>query len=151
MHRMCKNLTHIVFLFVPCLFIRNSFDLQLEQFGVDLEPLQRPATTRIFRALLEDWEKDNLMSNDCAIEACLLEKYQNLVFYDPDTGTTFTVASENLEFHRGRKGGGWHLICESSDNSNELEPFDISLANHLIGETPQEDSVEIIHGEAEAV
>ncbi len=34
-----------------------SFDLQLEKFGVDLDNLKQPATSRIFRAWVEDWEK----------------------------------------------------------------------------------------------
>ena len=107
--------------------------------------LKQSATTRIFRAWVEDWEKEMLKDNDCIAEARLLEKYKNLVFYDPDTDCTFTVASQNLEYRRGRKDGGWHLICEPNDDSEEAEPFAIPLANELIGVTQQADGVKVIH------
>ena len=60
-----------------------SFDLQLEKFGVDMKQLKEPATTRIFRAWVEDWEEELLKDNDCVAEAHLLEKYKNLVFMIP--------------------------------------------------------------------
>ena len=49
-----ETATHILFLKVL------SFDLQLENFGVDLNQLKLPATQRIFHAWFEDWEQNNL-------------------------------------------------------------------------------------------
>ena len=74
-----------------------SFDLQLEKFDVDLENFKEPATARIFRAWVEDWEKDMMKKNDCVAEATLLEKYKDLVFNDPDENRIFTVAKQNIE------------------------------------------------------
>ena len=52
---------------LTCVVICVSFDLQLEKFGVDTVVLKQPATNRVFRAWVEDWEKDllaNLKSMD---------------------------------------------------------------------------------------
>lgn len=121
-----------------------SFDLQLEKFGVDLDNLKQPATSRIFRAWVEDWEIKIMKMCDCVAEATLLEKYKNLVFHDPDEDCMFTVASQNMEYRRGRDGG-WFLVCEPNDDGKEPEPFDIALANKLIAATLQGPGVKIVH------
>ena len=126
--------------------------MQLESFGVDLEELQRPATSRIFRAWVEDWEKEILLTNDCVVEARLLEKYKNLVFFDPDDQVTYTVVEQNLEFHQRnkRKGivGGWALIGVDEDD-NEVG-FEINkMVIGLISETAQAPGVELIFRELE--
>ena len=129
---------------LTCFVICVSFDLQLEKFGVDIKELKQPATTRIFRAWVEDWEKDLLKMNDCVAEARILEKYRGLVFWDPDTEANFTVHEDNLEFHRG-KDGGWHLIGNSSDESVEDEGFAIGeMIIGMIADTEQRSGVEII-------
>ena len=123
--------------------IMYSFDLQLEKFGVDMKQLKEPATTCLFRAWVEDWEEELLKDNDCVAEARLLEKYKNLVFHDPDTDATFTVASQNMEYRRGRNGG-WYLVCEPNNDKEEAEPFTIPLADELIGQTLQADGIKVI-------
>ena len=123
-----------------------SFDLQLEKFGVDLDNLKQPATSRIFRAWVEDWEEEIMKTNDCVAEAKLLEKYKNLVFHDPDENCMFTVAASNLEYRRGREGG-WFLVCEPNEDDKEPEPFDITLANKLIAATLQGPGVKVVHPE----
>lgn len=124
-----------------------SFDLQLEKFGVDTVVLKQPATNRVFRAWVEDWEKDLLKMNDCVAEARILAKYKGLIFWDPDTEANFTVHEENLEFHRG-KDGGWHLIGNSSDESVEDEGFAIGeMIIGMIADTEQRSGVEIIREE----
>ena len=92
---------------------------------------------------MEDWEEKLLKDNDVVAEARSLEKYKNLVFLNPDTNCTFTVAPENMEYRRG-KNGGWCLVCEPNDDAVETEAFDIPLANDLISQTPQADGVKII-------
>ena len=125
-----------------------SFDLQLENFGVDLNQLKLPATQRIFRAWFEDWEQNNLKEQDCVIEANFLAKYKYLLFLDPDSELTFTVASENCEYHCGKKGG-WHLISEPNDDDGEAEAWDIELACELIGKTKQLEGIGMMSLEAD--
>ena len=62
----------------------NSFDMNLENFGVDTTQLKLATSKRIFRAWVEDWENPLLKINDVIAEVRLLEKYKDLVFYDPD-------------------------------------------------------------------
>ena len=61
---------------------------------------------------MEEWEKEELRTNDVVIEARFLQKYKNLCFKDLDTGNIFTVAPQNAESHRRKGSRGWHLICE---------------------------------------
>ena len=53
------------------------------------------------------------------------------------------METQNLEFHRGRYGG-WKLICEPNDDRQEVESFDIPLANELIGSTHEAYGVQVI-------
>jgi hypothetical protein len=125
----------------------HSFDHQLENFGVNTAELKKPAATRIFRAWLEEWEEELLQQNDCVAEARLLEKYKNLVFYDPDNDTTYTVCDKNLEFHRKNKkkgiDGGWSVI--GVDDEEDYEPFVIGkMLIELIADHEQAPGVEIV-------
>ena len=85
--------------------------------------LKKPTITRIFCAWLEDWETELLQVNDCVAEARILEKYKDLMFFDPDTGKTFKAWGGNLEFHRGsqRTGveKGWGLVCNNEESKEE--------------------------------
>ena len=53
----------------------------------------------------------------------ILEKYKDLMFFDPDTGKTFKVWGRNLEFHSGsRRTGvekGWGLVCINDESEEE--------------------------------
>ena len=128
----------------------SSFDLHLQNYGVDTDTLSAPVSSRVFRAWLEDWEEEILKKNDCVAEARLLEKYKDLVFFDPDTQVNFTVHGDNLEFRRG-KDGGWNLIGNSSDDGVEDEGFAIGeMIIDMIADTQQGPAVEIIRMNIEA-
>lgn len=119
-----------------------------------MENLRQPKIHRIFRAWLEDWEKELLEVNDCVAEARLLEKYRDLMFLDPDTNKTFKVWGGNLEYHRGsRKRGitkGWGLVCidENGEEEGWLLNKDVI---ELIGLHSQEGGVQIIRNGDELV
>ena len=77
----------------------------------------------------------------------MLEKYKNLVFYDPDNDTTYTVCDKNLEFHRKNKkkgiDGGWSVI--GVDDEDDYEPFVIGkMLIELIADHEQAPGVEIV-------
>ena len=80
----------------------TSFDLKLEQFGVDVAPMQEPVTKRVFRAWVEDWEKTELNKYDPVIEARFLEKYKNLHFKIEDTGA-ITLLHHKMESSTGNR------------------------------------------------
>ena len=80
------------------------------------------------------------------MEARILEKYKDLMFFDPDTGKTVKVWGRNLEFHRGsRRTGvekGWGLVCINEESEEEgwvLNDID------LIGSHAQADEIEVIY------
>ena len=129
----------------------SSFDLQLENFGVDTTPLKEPATHRIFRAWLEDWEQEAIQKDCCVAEAKLLCKYKDLAFYDPDDKVVRTVHPKNLTYVkkvRGQQGSksGWVLLgTHPDDDDDKIQPFDISaFVIGLIETTPQVSGVQIV-------
>jgi hypothetical protein len=42
-----------------------NFDLELKSFGVEMGPLKEPAVERVFRAWVEDWDKEARKKNVC--------------------------------------------------------------------------------------
>jgi len=128
-----------------------NFDLELEKFGVDLVALKHVPIQRIFRAWVKDWEQGVRKKNDCVVEAQLLAKYKGLVFRDPDTDMAFKVWEENLEFRRGRGDGGWFVIGECADDPDnaQTEAFTLEIACQLIGETEQEEGIQVVQQDVE--
>ena len=128
-----------------------NFNLQLEKFGVDMEALKHVPIRRVFRAWVEEWEEEARKKNDAVCEAKLLAKYKGLVFRDPDNNNcAFKVWDENLEYRSGR-GGGWFVIAECNDDpENPLqEPFTLEIACELIGETEQEEGIQVVKQDGE--
>ena len=132
-----------------CLWLptTNSFDLWLEEFGVDTTELKQPANTRIFQAWLEDWENEILKKNDCVAEG----KYKDLVFYDMDNKVTFVVWNKNVEYRRASRKlvgeGGWALIyvTPNADKNSNGEAWTICEETiAMIATTEQAPGVEII-------
>jgi hypothetical protein len=93
---------------------------------------------------VEDWEEEARKKNDCVAKAQLLAKYKGLVFRDPNSGKSFLIWEQNMEFHRGR-GNGWFLVGVCADDEDDNEAFSLEIACELIGDTPQKDGVQVIH------
>jgi hypothetical protein len=125
-----------------------NFDLQLEKWDVDSYALKEPQVLRIFKAWVEDWEEEIRMRNDAVVEAQLLQKYQSLVFLDPDTDKTFHVYQGNMEYRRGR-GNGWFVLAISADDAGgeeeNMEAFSLEVASDLIGSTEQTKGVRVVN------
>ena len=124
-----------------------SFDLQLENFGLDLQSLKATVPQRIFRAWVEEWEKAAIMENDPVAEAQLLEKYKNIVFLDPDTEKSWKIYPTNLEWFKASKrqgiSKGWHVIGISEDDEEESFEIEDELLSQM-ADTPQEEGVVVI-------
>ncbi len=75
-----------------------NFDIQLEMWNVDSDGLNEPEVQRVFHTWIEDWEEDARRTNDAVAEARLIQKYKSLAFNDPDTGNTFLIYNQNMEF-----------------------------------------------------
>ncbi len=87
-----------------------NFDLQLEEFSVDINALKEPATERVFGAWVEDWEVEPRNKNDSIAEAHMLQKYKGLVFVDPDSKNTFSVCDKIWSIAGGRGMDGLRLL-----------------------------------------
>ena len=128
----------------------NSFDMNLERFGVDTTVLKLATSKRIFRAWVEDWEKPLLNTNDIIAEVRLLDKYKDLVFYDHNNECVYTVWHKNLEWQRGRNGG-WCLIGCPEDDKLDDEPFSIAeIFISLIAKSGQDSNVDVVLNKKES-
>jgi hypothetical protein len=123
----------------------GSFDLQLEEFGVNIAEFTNPIQRRVFRAWLEDWEKPFLENNDSVADARLRVKYLGLVFFDPDNQTIYSVYPGNLEYRKGRDGGWW-VIGVCADDVYDDEPFIIGdMLIEMIAAIQNEPHIQIVY------
>ena len=98
-----------------------KFDLQLENWGVDLELLKAKEVKRVFRAWVEDWEKECMKDKDAVAEIWLLEKCKGLAFFDPEERITYTIVEKKLEWYKSSKrngidGGWWQQVMKTRLN-----------------------------------
>lgn len=144
-------------------FISNSnflfrFSEQLKQWGVDVDALKESATTRVFRAWIEDWEEEAIRKQDAVMEAKLLQKYKGLIFEDHENGGMIqTICSDNLEWRRKNKQlkidySGYYLISIGADDEEE---YSWEINQHIcdyIASAKQAEGVKIIRrGQEEIV
>ncbi len=63
----------------------------------------------------------------------------------------FKVWEENLEIRRGRGDGGWFVIGECADDPDnaQTEAFTLEIACQLIGETEQEEGIQVVQQDVE--
>ena len=114
---------------------------------MDLQALRSKVVKRVFRAWVEDWEKECIKDKDAVSEVRLLDKYKGLVFYDADDDKTYTIESKNMEwYNKSRKkniDGGWYLLATSDEDEMDTFMVEDELCSQ-IADTPQDDSIEII-------
>jgi len=92
-----------------------KFDAVLEASGREIEQVDetnsssQKKTLRIFRAWLEDWERDRMFKpNDHVAEARYLKKYGGLKWLDPDNNNCVLVAAtDRCEYV---KCHGWSIV-----------------------------------------
>ena len=74
----------------------------------------------------------------------MLAKYKGLVFRDPDSGKSFLIWEQNMEFCR-ESGNGWFLVGVCADDEDNNLAFSLVIACEWIWETPQRNGVQVIH------
>jgi hypothetical protein len=119
----------------------------LEKWGVDLNALKAKSIRRVFRAWVEDWEKESIQHNDVVAEVRLLDRYKGLAFWDPNDKTTYTIDSGNMQWFRSSKkrgiDGGWYDLATNDDDEMETFMIEDELCRQ-IADTPQNGDIEII-------
>ena len=129
-----------------------NFDLMLENFGVDTTVLRSVSRKRIFKCWFEDWEKEALKKNDPVQESKLLQKYKDLIFFDPDNSVNFTIHPGNMEYQRGRNGGWMVIGIPPDDVGLAEEPFQVGdMLIEMIADTDQADNITMVRMEEEEV
>ena len=61
-----------------------SFDLQLEEFGVNIAEFSEPVWQHVYKTWLDNWENPLLKNNDHVGEERWWVRHQRLVVFDPD-------------------------------------------------------------------
>ncbi len=78
-------------------FLFSRFDLELEQFGIDIRVLQDIGIIRELFGWTEGWEKEIKWENCLVVEGRFLTKYKSLLF-KYDDGKIFTIYEGYCEF-----------------------------------------------------
>ena len=125
----------------------SRFDLQLTNFGVDINELKRPATERVFHAYTEDWEEACITRNDVVPMTKLKVKYKGLKLLDADNDdmelTIKGVVWRKKNRTLGIKISAWYL--QAVDEDGEEEDWEINDDNlDTIGSHPQAPGIEVV-------
>ena len=100
--------------------------------------------------LFEEWEKEAVKKNDPVQASKLLQKYKDLIFFDPDNQVTFTIHPGNMEYQRGRNGGWMAIGIPPDDCGIDEEPFQLGdMLVGLIADTEQADNITMVRMEEE--
>jgi hypothetical protein len=78
-------------MFISSLVPSFGFDLQLENWGVDVNELKAKTVKRVFRAWVEEWEKECIKDKDAVVEVRSLGQYKGIEFFDPEDKITYTI------------------------------------------------------------
>ena len=83
-----------------------------------------------------------MKKNDPVQELRLLQKYKDLVFYNPDNQVKFVICHGNMDYQRGLNGGCMAIGIPTDDSGFDEEPF--QLGDMLIGMIANTDKAENI-------
>ena len=128
--------------------------MQLDNFGVDLNELKKPATERLFHAYVEDWELEALHHNDPVPMMKLQQKYKGLKLLDADNNNMELTIKGVVWRRKNRTLGilkaGWYLLLV--DEAGEEEDWEINDINCAeIGSNTQAPGIEIVKKSEERI
>ena len=128
--------------------------MQLDNFGVDLNELKKPATERLFHAYVEDWELEALHHNDPVPMMKLQQKYKGLKLLDADNDNMELTVKGVVWRRKNRTLGilkaAWYLLLV--DEAGEEEDWEINYVNcDEIGSNTQAPGIEIVKKSEERI
>ena len=125
----------------------SRFDLQLEEWGVDVVFLKESAVTRNFVGWTEERGKEKHKKNDAVVRALFVNKYNNRSYRlpaqsDDDVDHTYFIREEDIVWCRG-KDGGWTIFGQCQDPDIEEDKITPFLAVTLIRDTVQAEGIRV--------
>ena len=125
-----------------CLLYR--FDLELENWGVDVNELKEIPISRNFLGWTEDWEKEKWKEDGAVNKALFANKYKDMRFVLPDTGHMYYIREEDVVY---RRRYGWVIYAQCDVPGVEEDEVTIFLAVTLIQKTDQAAGIQVLHPE----
>ncbi len=87
-----------------------SFDLELENWGIDTWQLKEPVIMQKIKGWTEEWEKERNKKNDAVSKAMLVNKFKDTLFDLPDAdNNNFQISKNEIEWTQG-SDGGWTIL-----------------------------------------
>ncbi len=81
-----------------CFHFLYSVDLELENWGVDINKLKEIAISRNFVGWIEDWEKEKWKVDGPVNKVLFANKYKDMHFVLPDTGHMYYIQEEDVVY-----------------------------------------------------
>ena len=110
------------------------FDLELENWGVDVNELKDIAISRNFVGWTEDREKEKWKVDGAVNKVLFANKYKDMHFVLPDTGHMYYIWEEDVVY---RRRYGWVIYAQCNVPGVEEDEVTIFLAVTLIQKTDQ--------------
>ncbi len=117
-------------------------NLELENWGIEVNALKEPAISKTFVGWTKDWEKDKWKTDGDANQVLFSNKYEDLNFVLPDTGHMYYIREVDFVFQRHYE---WTIHAQCDLPSVEEDEVTIILAVTLIQKIPQTDGVKAMH------
>jgi hypothetical protein len=109
--------------------------------------LESRKITWVFRARVEDWEKEAIKNSYAVADMRLLKKFKDLVFAVTKENKTFTIPLNNMKWYQSyrmkRIDGGWYIIEMHGDEPVESLMIKDELCMDIT-DTPQAEGIQII-------
>ncbi len=106
-----------------CLLCR--FDLELENWDVDVNELKEITISRNFVGWTEDWEKEKWKVDVAVNKVLFANKYKDMHFILPDTGHMYYIREEDVVY---RRRYGWVIYAQCNVPGVEEDEVTVFLA-----------------------
>ncbi len=125
-----------------CLLCR--FDLEIENWGGDVNELEEIPISRNFVGWTEDWEKVKWKVDGFVNKVLFINKYENMCFVLRDSGHMYYIQKEAVVYERRY---GWSIYTQCNVPGVKEDEVTIFLADTLIQKTDQAAGIQVLHPE----
>ncbi len=126
---------------------KSRFDLQLEEWGLDVGVLKDIAITRNFIACIKECEEEKNKENDAVVTDLFVKKYNDLSYQlpaqsDDDVDCLYFIWEGDIVWFCG-KDDGWTIFGQCNNQEIEEDKISPFLAVTLICDTAQVEGIRI--------